>query len=162
MTGMELIIWTLGLISTTSRRHPTLPQEQLEAGILASQSWLPSFLWVSFRLNLTSFLPPKSRYENLKERNSLTCGNQCCLGSVSLGAEPMKGLCVQVIYNESALMGKGTREQEAEGERNQTRVRFQASFQLQPDFVGSYRVQMVLRVCPDTGQVWALSNSHTS
>ena len=113
---MELTTWTTASISTTPWGGPEMPQGQLEVGTVAFQGCLPSFLWVSFRLILTSFLPPNSRCENLRERNSWTlqesmlawvrfARSRACEGAMC--SSHLQWKCSQEKRNEGTGTGKG-------------------------------------------------------
>lgn len=80
-------------------------------------------------------------------------GSPCWLGPGSLGAEPVKGLYVQVIYNESALRRKGRRSRTWKRKEAKQGFNFRQNSSFSWILRGTSGVQMAFKVCPDIGQV---------
>lgn len=107
-----------------------MPPGHLAVETVAFQGCLPSFRGSVSGLSWqASYLPTPCVNISGRETHG-PHGSPCWLGPGLLGAELVKGLYVQVTYNESALRTKGRREQDSNEEGSQTRVQFQTKFQL--------------------------------
>lgn len=131
-----------------------MPPDHMEVETVAFQGCLPSFLWVSFRLILTSFLPPNPMCENLREKLMDSRGVQCWLGPGSLQQSLWRGSMFKsfIMKVPSGEKEGGSRTGKRKEAKQQYNFRQNSSFSW--ILWGTSGVQIAFKICPDIGQVY--------